>query len=395
MKNEQILGLVNPLIALIFAITFFVFWWKYKDRSYILGIAFAYLMHGTGFLISHLAANVDGVIHVFGTNLLFSIGTISMVWAACYRKQLDISLGLLATIAGFSMAVLLWVQLYPIGFNARLLITNFSYGIMFAIGAVSLSRSISNGAIEKVLFGIFVVTAFQFWIRPIVTITLDANIDPSSYRESLYYSVLNATVALLALMLALSLIAACMADIMKDIQTRSENDLLTGLKNRRIFEEKAKAVFSNEEHTDLPMAMILADIDYFKKVNDNYGHQVGDRAIAAFGKLFREQIRDVDFAGRIGGEEFCAILWNSNTQTARLIAENIRLLFSQVEISDLPGNEFLTASFGVAESNPGDTYDDLFKRTDKALYQAKNKGRNQVCSATFDIKDTCLLEAVS
>lgn len=395
MKNEQILGLVNPLIALIFAFTFFVFWWKYKDKSYILGISFAYLMHGTGFLISHLMADVSGVMHVFGSNLLFSIGTVSMIWAACYRKQLYVSLGLLGTIAVFSMSGLLYIHLYPTEFNARLVITNMSYGVMFAIGAVSLFRGKSNGAIEKVLIAIFVLTALQFWVRPIITVIFEANLNHLVYRDSVYYSVLNVTIALLSLMLAISLIAACVSDIMKEVRAKAENDLLTGLKTRRFFEEKAKSVFVGKRHDDLPMAMILADIDHFKKVNDNFGHQAGDQVIAAFGKLFREQMRDVDFAGRIGGEEFCAILWNSNTQTARLVAENIRLCFSQTEIAGLSENQFLTASFGVAESKTGETYDQLFKRTDEALYQAKNKGRNQVCTAALTLNNIYPFEAAS
>ena len=395
MKNEQILGLVNPLIALIFAITFFVFWWKYKDKSYILGISFAYLMHGTGFLISHLMADVNGTMHVFGSNLLFSIGTISMIWAACYRKQLYVSLGLLGTIAAFSMTALFYIQFYPIEFNARLVITNTAYGVMFAIGAAALFRDTTKGAIEKVLFAIFVLTTLQFWIRPTITVIFEANIDHLVYRDSVYYSVLNVTIALLSLMLAISLIAACVIDIMTEMRTRTENDLLTGLKIRRIFEEKAKSIFDGEQRSELPMAIIVADIDHFKKVNDNYGHQMGDRAIAAFGKLLREQIRDVDFAGRIGGEEFCAILWNANTQTARLVAESIRLCFSQTEITGLSEDEFLTASFGVADSTTSETYDQLFKRADEALYHAKNSGRNKVCTAESTASNVYTFEAAS
>ncbi|MDJ0612091.1 MAG: GGDEF domain-containing protein [Rhizobiaceae bacterium] len=385
MKNEQILGLLNPLIALVFAITFFVFWWKYKDKSYIIGISFAYLMMGTGFLISHLAADVNGIAHVFGTNFLFSMGVISIIWAACYRSNLNVPLGLLGLLPILGISVLAYVHFNPIEFNARLFVMNTAFGIMFAIGAVSLFKNISAGPVEKLLFAMFVLMALQFWIRPISTVSPEGSFDHQGYRDSFYYSVLNATIALLALMLALSLMAACVVDIMAEIRTKTENDLLTGLKIRRVFEDQAKAIFEDNSRVDLPMAMILADIDHFKNVNDNFGHQVGDRAIAAFGKLLREQVRDSDFAGRVGGEEFCIILWNANAQTARLVAENIRYRFSQIQIAGLPKNDFLTASFGVAESRDGDDYDTLFKRADEALYASKKNGRDRVtCPLTRD-----------
>ncbi|MEM9278982.1 MAG: GGDEF domain-containing protein [Pseudomonadota bacterium] len=384
MNNEQILGLLNPLIALVFAITFFVFWSKYKDRSYILGIAFAYLMHGTGFLISHLVADVDGLVHALGTNILFSLGTISVIWAACYRKQLDVSLGLLGLIAICATSALIYVQINPVGLNARLFITNTSYGFMFAIGAASLFRSTSGGAIEKVLFVTFALTALQFWIRPVITMDLAGSVDHTGYRDSVYYSVLNVTIALLSLMLAVSLIVACMSDIMSDIRNRTEKDMLTGLKIRRVFEDDAEKLFSQLEHTPLPVSMVLADIDHFKQVNDNYGHQIGDNAIAEFGKLLKDMSREGDVSGRVGGEEFCVLLWNSNLSGARIFAENIRAIFAQTEIRGMPNGYFLTASFGIAEVLPGESYCDLFKRADAALYEAKGSGRDRVKSAGPD-----------
>ncbi|MEM9732152.1 MAG: GGDEF domain-containing protein [Pseudomonadota bacterium] len=132
--------------------------------------------------------------------------------------------------------------------------------------------------------------------------------------------------------------------------------------------------------TPLPVSFVIADIDHFKKVNDNYGHQVGDEVIASFGQLMGGSARESDCACPMGGEEFGALLWNCDRADAALFAEGLRTACQSHSIDALPGNTRFTASFGVAEANASDNFDDLYGCADAALYEAKNAGRNCVVS---------------
>ena len=183
----------------------------------------------------------------------------------------------------------------------------------------------------------------------------------------------------MATIAGLSLTSIVTDDMLKVIKTISSTDVLTGLKTRRAFEEEFENIFLKLERSPLPLSMIIADIDHFKAVNDTYGHQTGDRVIATFGKLLLECSRKTDLVARIGGEEFCVVLWNADANGARLVAENMRTQFQAAQFEGMPKHKKLTSSFGVATLKKGEVSEELYRRTDQALYLAKQEGRNRVC----------------
>jgi len=130
------------------------------------------------------------------------------------------------------------------------------------------------------------------------------------------------------------------------------------------------------------MALISIDIDHFKRINDNYGHPAGDKVLIAVSKQLQDSLRQSDVLARIGGEEFSILLPETSTEDALVFAERIREAQSQLRISgDWQGEIQLSVSIGVSSYQVSDAeFDALFSRADKALYQAKNSGRNQVCS---------------
>ena len=162
----------------------------------------------------------------------------------------------------------------------------------------------------------------------------------------------------------------------KAVREDAERDALTGLKMRGPFEAQAIAMLNRARDKDVPVSVIVADIDHFKRVNDIWGHQVGDTAIASFGDLLRSTIRDTDIAGRIGGEEFCILVWNCPEEPTLNLAERIRARFEQLPIEGISDDVRLTASFGVAQWVTDEGYGRLFARADAALYRAKEGGRN-------------------
>ncbi|MDQ7039234.1 MAG: GGDEF domain-containing protein [Aquificota bacterium] len=155
-------------------------------------------------------------------------------------------------------------------------------------------------------------------------------------------------------------------------------DPLTDLDNRRSFTEKAKAMAEYAKRYGEPLSVLMIDIDNFKKVNDTYGHDVGDRLLKALADVIRRSIRSSDTAARFGGEEFVVLLPRTDEEGARLVADRIRKGFKEVRV-DADGERIgSTVSIGVATMRGEDGVEEVIKRADEALYEAKRSGKDRV-----------------
>lgn len=170
----------------------------------------------------------------------------------------------------------------------------------------------------------------------------------------------------------------------QDMVARTTLDPLTGVGNR------ATVLYQLEAHVDLarrhhrPLSVILADLDWFKQVNDTHGHRAGDRALEAFGALLRHRLRGSDPVGRLGGDEFLAVLPETSVMLALTAAEDLRQALSEHPLEVADGHKLqITCSLGVAELKPGDTDGGaLLARADAALYGAKTGGRDRAVPAS-------------
>jgi two-component system, cell cycle response regulator len=154
------------------------------------------------------------------------------------------------------------------------------------------------------------------------------------------------------------------------------SDALTGIANRLYFVEYYHKVQAYAVRHQSPLSLVMADLDHFKGVNDQHGHQVGDQVLVEFAKLLQENCREEDLPVRYGGEEFCVLLVAADVEQAYNQAERMR---SQVEAATIGEQQLkITASFGLATLMEGESLDGLLKRADDALYRAKNSGRNRV-----------------
>lgn len=163
-----------------------------------------------------------------------------------------------------------------------------------------------------------------------------------------------------------------------DLRRRASVDSLTGLLNRARINERMKAEMMGYNPEGRPMACVMLDIDYFKKVNDTHGHTVGDEALKHVGEIIKGQLRHSDILGRLGGEEYVVALPRCGLSPALIVAERIRATLKKRPLVHQGSTVWLTASLGVAlhtgETEPGQ----LIEKADKALYEAKRLGRNRV-----------------
>lgn len=160
----------------------------------------------------------------------------------------------------------------------------------------------------------------------------------------------------------------------QQLHIQSFTDDLTGLQNRRALESEAKRLLAHHQRTGRTMTLCMMDIDDFKRINDTQGHAVGDEVLIKIGVLLRSVTRDSDVVARYGGEEFVLLMPETTADEATHLTERIHLA-----MTELPGDQPTTLSIGVVENEP-DTETSLrtlFQRADKALYQAKKRGKNQ------------------
>ncbi|MCI1273454.1 MAG: sensor domain-containing diguanylate cyclase [Clostridiaceae bacterium] len=175
------------------------------------------------------------------------------------------------------------------------------------------------------------------------------------------------------------------ANVYAEILKHATLDALTGFYNRRQLEERTKQEVSSSKRTKKPLCAIMSDIDYFKSFNDNYGHAVGDYVLKTVAKVMKQQLRDYDVAGRYGGEEFVLLLPFTKISEAEMVAnrlkeavENTKLDISKINPEITENHVGVTISLGVSELKDSDSPEDLVQNADKALYEAKETGRNKV-----------------
>jgi len=155
-------------------------------------------------------------------------------------------------------------------------------------------------------------------------------------------------------------------------------DELTKVANRRSFVESVDTELARCQRQHKPSALLLLDLDFFKSVNDTYGHQAGDEILKATAVRFKKALREYDIIGRIGGEEFAVFLSETTPKTALQVAERIRSLLADYPMKAGSVELCMTTSIGVAFCQGQSSFEALYIEADSALYQAKRNGRNRV-----------------
>jgi len=264
--------------------------------------------------------------------------------------------------------------------------------LLFFVSFVYLNQNNSFGLIWTIFFPIIALTinsTYRGLIFSLLFLTATSIISYQGigeWQNGLWdfksFLRLNVALSMIILIMYIHEIAMDKAqkyeqDSLSVLEELSLNDALTGIANRRRINGLLDTEFERAKRYQTPFSIILFDIDHFKKINDTYGHLVGDNTLKSLSKLVNETIRKTEVVGRWGGEEFILILPESNINTSFLIAEKIRKIISKTKFKDLDGS--LTCSFGVSEYLLETTLDELIEQADQALYKAKENGRNMVC----------------
>jgi diguanylate cyclase len=204
---------------------------------------------------------------------------------------------------------------------------------------------------------------------------------PASYLRGTYLTVIPVITVMVAVVMQTFLNALRQRD--EALRQLAVTDALTGVANRRGLLERAASMQAQAQRLGMPLCVLMLDIDHFKAVNDQHGHEVGDRLLASVAHVLRDSVRKEDAIGRMGGEEFAVVLFNATLIQGLGIAEHLRQQVNAVRVlNDKLCPVTCTISLGATEWNPaGEDLSRTLARADKALYRAKATGRNRVCGA--------------
>lgn len=380
--QAQVLTFIIPGMMAIFCAILLGFWWQDRSRLYILGFAY-WAFSFCGSIILQGAVPFDFApydILLFHWNA--AIGLLALLWGVSKRDGEPFPLLAMLGVTIVATPILYYSRIYEQQ-GVLLMTQNFCSGLFFALAAQNKWRAAPINGGDRVLLYVFLTLAAYAMIRPTATTLAQSQMTMAEYQASIFASANIVVSSLLALILVLTLVAMLTLDNMRIEREGATIDVLTKLPNRGAFEMQVEERLQRAQAERIEVSLLVGDIDHFKRVNDTWGHSAGDRVIAAFGSVLQDKIRPGDVAGRIGGEEFCVLVWNCSGTSAMSLANRLRLGFSETQIAGFSSDERFTASFGVAQWQVGESYSDVFRRADDALFSAKRAGRDRAHAASL------------
>lgn len=260
--------------------------------------------------------------------------------------------------------------------DVRIAITCIGYALMLAWTAVLVAPSAQPGSLLPLrwMFRLLVFLSALRMVRMTVMLIFDPHpnlnvLDP--IQDILIYATVLGALAEVVGIFWLSVCARREED-----SIRADTDGLTGLLNRRAFEESLADSLEHRSPQMAEISLLLVDLDFFKNINDELGHLAGDTVLRRVGTALRRSVRSADVLARFGGDEFAVLLCSPESGQGMQVAERVH--HNLLHMRHLPGDRKLTASLGVATALPGDTPLLLIERADRALYRSKNGGRNRL-----------------
>ena len=390
------LAVTNLLLGLFLGIGSLVFARIHPSFRGFKALGYSYFFIAFGFILLGLRQYISDFFSIIVANLVivggYSLLILGVLRFLKYEKRIFVQISVLSLfLMTLAFLYFTYVQEHT---NIRIIIVSIMLsGLSLFAGMVVLTYKKHKGlTFIRFLGGAFIICAIIFLIRVHFTFTevpLTNFMDAGTIHA---FSLL--AMQLVTISSCFSLTVSASQQLAKKLAVQATIDSLTNIYNRRAFDEFATKSVLRAQREDTPISVIIMDIDLFKQVNDQYGHQVGDKVLQEFSARLKKSLRQYDILARYGGEEFTLLLPDTDTETAMIIAEKLRDKIAQPVFCFEGGAELaVTASFGVATSQ-GKYIDwqQLISLADQALYHAKASGRNCVKLHIADIHNLAKIE---
>jgi diguanylate cyclase (GGDEF)-like protein len=371
-----LIALLTPLRSLVFGVGFFCIWCWWRRLRYVLYLAAAFTLFALGTIGQTLGVPHDLAWNFMVSATVYSAAVIALLDACQKRLGLKPRYPVRLSITGLVLLGVAYFCFVQPSLTVRMYVMNFGLGILTLLDAAYL-RSAAKNTMDRVVFWVMLSLAIQSFPRTVLTFgTAGLSADMMAFAQSSYWKWMNWTYAFLVVAVAVTMIAAVVFDVIDELHGRATVDPLTGLLNRRGFEEALLKQVARAKGKSFSIA--VCDIDNFKLINDSYGHAEGDAVLAKVAALVSENLRFSDKAARFGGEEFVLLLSDIHREDALELIERLRRVIEGTRFgSGGLRRRRITASFGIAEYRAGEELEDAIRRADSMLYAAKRNGRNQ------------------
>lgn len=375
MNSQIILSLLNPLVTWFIAALLLALWIYQRPKRHILLFALGFFLGGLAFAIRDFGMREEILGEVPGraiANLLFLGTTLAICLAVHVYYRLRIPVVAFLLVSAVGAVSFSWALFAVNDIVMRVLSVHLT---LLALVVITFARVLplrQRAPVDlAILFG--GVAGIINLLLPLLFL--------ARANDTTYWTMTLVTSVLLEVILSLIFLVVVASEILQALRSEARTDVLSGLLNRRGFEEDVTGLLvAGQERAP---ALILMDIDHFKSVNDRYGHAVGDEVIRTCGMLLNSVAGSDIRVGRVGGEEFAVCLADGGAAVARDLAEMLCCRLATTTVSMRVPTLRTTGSFGVAPARDGEDLTSLLARADEALYAAKRSGRNRVCTVGF------------
>ncbi|NQD36349.1 GGDEF domain-containing protein [Permianibacter sp. IMCC34836] len=345
----------------------------------ILTWALSYVAFSLAFLLMAMRASTPSTVSVVLPNLLIFLAVGLMTEAV--RQALELPLRVrwtMATIVGSVMLIFILVALIGSDYQQRV---NAISVLMLPLGAYPgwiLLRGCEHDEPARRFLGITFLTIALLMLIRLLTGLSGVHVSQGLHDVSWVHSVFYLAVFVIFYAMGIGFMLMARERLMRDLARRATTDALTGAYNRHAFEPIASTALAQIDRHQLPVSLLMLDLDHFKTVNDRHGHLAGDYVLKTITEIIRQELRAGDVLARYGGEELSVLLPGSDTAAAKRIAERIRHMVETTVLDWHKQSIRLTVSVGMATAVQREHLLDLIAAADAALYAAKAAGRNQV-----------------
>jgi diguanylate cyclase (GGDEF)-like protein len=340
----------------------------------------AMLVHPVGFLLIGLRSVVSDWSSMVLSNTLIAMSFAAFAISLRLFNGSPQRRGRLYALVAATVAIAAWYSIFDPDEGLRIGATSMLFALLLGSSARSIYRKGAERTVTGHITGsMFLVgTAVMAW-RGVTYLFFPETVPYSTFSTNPLQVAAYSAGGLLPVVSTIGFLLMCTEFNQRELARAASLDYLTGICNRRAIEDLATRSIAAARRHGIPMAMMIVDVDHFKRINDEFGHQAGDVALVETVKRIRDSLRSEDLVGRLGGEEFVAIMPSTDAASALAAAERMRQSFAGSPMLIGDRELLITVSIGVAVLDAQDqVYSHLLRRADRAMYAAKTAGRNKV-----------------
>ena len=350
----------------------------YRRQPHLLWIAGFMVLLALGLSTQLLMNAAQRYQYVLWTSGLYLAAVTCLAQSLALRLQRPIQWWGIACLAALTLAGMWYFSAKQPDMRVRMTLLSVGAALIKTQTLFHLRDARPRHTLDHLSIALYALMLAALLVRPLLLLISDSGMQSDTVSDHASWMFTSISAMVLCTLLTLSLCTSVLADTNLQLRHERNQDALTGLLNRRAFEELCAPV----PHARGIRTLLVCDLDHFKRINDRHGHLAGDAVLQAFGHILRTQVRERDVVARLGGEEFVLALHATTLAQAQQLASRLAQTLQDYrwQHPQLPADFQLTASMGIVQVQPGEGLTQALQRVDALLYAAKRAGRNRIHS---------------